>query len=155
MEDEIIEEPLVIVDPAAVTPEDDEDENEVDDVIDEVSDLEECIKKLEEKTGENFTELRTKVDLCLTKLEQLSTQQNPESPILAQMMQTLAEVRAELAQVKSSTEDLKTKSPRRRESSDPLEPLEPEPLTVEVSDAEDEAELPPETLPPPRRRRFV
>lgn len=87
MDDEIL-----IIRPPSDEPETD-DEDEVDELVQEVTEL--------KTVAQGNTEILGRIEICLQRLEVLSQERN-ESPLLTEIKTELAELRVELASVKES-----------------------------------------------------
>lgn len=113
---------------------------EVQDQIDEVIDEVEADTELSE---ERHTEILGRLDQCLTQLEKLSTTSaQAENPMLTQIVSQVAEIKGEIASLKSSLDSMRNNpTPNVSVVEVPMESAEPNPesLTEEPALAEPEA----------------
>lgn len=127
----------------------------LEDTQEEVDDLTAQVQALETVSATRHTELLERINTCSTRLETISSAATSESPLLAQIVSQLAEVKAELTNLKSSM-DTKQNRPELSVSTaeilteDPAEPSQ-ERSTVELPVSQVENPTPPVE----RKRRFV
>lgn len=126
----------------------------LEDALEETDELVAQVNALETVSATRHAELLERINTCQTRLEMISSAATSENPLLTQIVSQLAEVKAELISLKSSTDtrsNLRELSVSQTEILTDLDALSPERSTVEAPGSDVENPTPKEQ----RKRRFV
>lgn len=129
----------------------------LDDTAEEVDELTQAVTELQEKTGQNHSEILGRLDVCQNSLTRLAEQQTAtESPMLVQIVTQLAALQSEVLNIRqelamSMRNQLPSELPISSETPPESDSLETDGLTDEVPE-EDAENIPQEV--PMRKRRF-
>src|SRR5580698_11044773 len=125
-------------------------EEQITELEDETDELLERVNELVSTSETRHTELTGRIEACQNRLEQLSVGMTAENPMLSQVMVQLAEIRAELTNLKSLV-DTKALNP-------PPNELVVEETVLDSPNEERSMEEPSEENAPPkpaRKNRFL
>jgi chromosome segregation ATPase len=127
-------------------------------VSDESDEVDEILQELQSQktvSETRYAEMSERLNQCLSRLEALSVGTQAENPLLTQLSNQIAEIKADVATALSSLEDMKAKIPEQSESPVIVETVETDqnlPSLEESTEEPSEENVPPK---PPRKNRVL